>query len=151
MRTVDIQTEIAERAAVVRIAREYQGTPYHPHARVKGIRGGVDCLTFIVGVYEDAGLIQKQDLPHYEHLWHLHKYEERYVEAITKYTTEVEKAEAGDLVLFKMGKCFSHGVICLEWPTGMHAYFGRNVFETDMEKDGALVGRPRRFYSFWQR
>jgi cell wall-associated NlpC family hydrolase len=150
MRTVDAATEAVERANVCRIAREYQGTPYHANARRKGLHGGVDCLTFIVNVYEEAGLIAKQNLPHYSATWHLHSYEEKYKATISSYCRLIDFPQHGDLVLYKMGKCFSHGVIVLKWPTEViHAYFGRNVFITNADNDGALVGRTKEFYSFW--
>ena len=146
----------ASRELVRDCALAYERTPYHAAGRVKGV--GVDCLTFIVGVYEDAQLIPKQNLPHYNALWHLHKEEEKYIEAITRYCFEFNREQdvwrnpqTGDLILYKMGRCFSHAVVVLEWPTRViHARFLRNVYCTDPRIDADLRGRPRRFFTFWK-
>ena len=61
MRFVSTEQEKRERADVCRIALEWQKTPYVPNQRKKGI--GVDCLTLIVGVYEESGIIERQVSP----------------------------------------------------------------------------------------
>jgi cell wall-associated NlpC family hydrolase len=43
------------RSAVVEEARGWIGTPYRAAQRVKGPQGGVDCLTFVVEVFERCG------------------------------------------------------------------------------------------------
>jgi cell wall-associated NlpC family hydrolase len=40
---------------VVSEAASWVGTPYSNHKRKKGIEGGVDCLNFIAGVFEECG------------------------------------------------------------------------------------------------
>jgi hypothetical protein len=50
------------------------GTPYHHHARIKGV--GVDCAQLLCGVYEAAGLVPHIETGHYPHDWHLHRGEE---------------------------------------------------------------------------
>ena len=46
---------MTDRATVVRIAKSWCGTPYVHAGRIKG--QGVDCLTLLAGVFEDAGLV----------------------------------------------------------------------------------------------
>lgn len=41
---------------VVSKAREYVGTPFRHQARVKGLRGGIDCIGLVMCVGEDLGL-----------------------------------------------------------------------------------------------
>jgi len=156
----DLRDEVEERAAVVNEARTWETTPYESNQRVKGPRGGVDCLTFIVEVYERCGLIPHQELPHYSATWHLHRSEEIYIEGISKFCSEIfprpgeqlpRELSAGDLIVYKMGRCFSHAVIVLEYPTIIQAYFGRSVFPGNAERDAELRGRQRRFFSLWHK
>lgn len=42
-----------QRTEIVRIAREYVGTPFHHQARLKGV--GIDCIGLIVCVGKDLG------------------------------------------------------------------------------------------------
>lgn len=150
LRAVTLEQEAVERAAVVREAREWIGTPYRSAQRVKGHAGGVDCLTFIVEVYERCGLIPKIKLPYYSQLWHLSQYEERYMNAIATYAREVEKPGIGDIFIVKIGLAFSHGAIITEWPNVIHAFMGRGVLSTDASNDGHIIGRPQKFFSFWK-
>jgi hypothetical protein len=45
----------AMRAAVVKEALTWLGTPYHHHARVKGV--GVDCARLLCAVYEASACV----------------------------------------------------------------------------------------------
>jgi cell wall-associated NlpC family hydrolase len=54
--------------------------------------------------------------------------------------------QAGDAALFRFGRCFSHGVIVIEWPTVIHAWHVGGVMVTDARQP--LLGRrPVRFFS----
>jgi cell wall-associated NlpC family hydrolase len=147
-RTVGLELEIAERAACVRIAHEWIGTPYHHMARVKG--SGCDCLTLIACVYEEAGVVHGVELPHYSSQWHLHHSEELYMNRVLERAREVEKPEAGDMMLVRFGRAFSHGTIVTEWPNVIHATMGRGVLQTNADNDGDMIGRERKFFSLWE-
>jgi cell wall-associated NlpC family hydrolase len=162
-------SEEQQRAKLVAEAIEWQHTPYHPEARVKG--AGADCLTFLEGAFENAGLIEPiAKLPHYSKDWHMNKPEpgkeaeaELYMNAILRYCDEVaappERAvKPGDLVLWRMGWTFSHGAIVVDWPRVIHAYTSRPVSFEDAERAGYLTHifevrafrnqpRPRRFFA----
>ena len=56
-----MESEGAERVAVVAAARSWLGTPYHHAADVKGRKGGVDCAMLLVRVYCDLGLVEPFD------------------------------------------------------------------------------------------
>ena len=91
----------------------------------------------------------------------LHRDAELYLEGLLQYTREIEgPPQPGDIVLWKFGRCFSHGAIVIEWPTVIHACAGRNVSIDDAEAAAWLthIGentdecgkpRPRRFFSYW--
>jgi len=153
--------EQQERQRVVEEALSWQSTPYHHAARVKG--EGVDCLTLLACVWENAGLVPAVTIPYYPKDWMHHRDAERYLEGLLSYCAEIEGPPLpGDIVLWKFGRCYSHGAIVVEWPTIIHACAGRNVSLEDAEKAAWLthVGentddhgrpRPRKYFSYWGR
>lgn len=152
-------TAAEQREKVLAVAASWVGTPYHHAARIK--KAGADCLTFIAGVYEEAGLIPHEPIPHYPPDWHLHRDAERYMEGLLQYSKEIAGPPLpGDIVVFKFGRCFSHGAIVTSWPQIVHSYLNvgcvyENVFEAEwLSKVGentADKGKPRerRFFSYW--
>ncbi len=81
--------EAAQRAAIVREARSWIGTPYHNCADVKGRHGGVDCGMLLVRVFVDTGLVAPFDPRPYPPDWHLHRSEEKYLGFVFDRTREV--------------------------------------------------------------
>ena len=136
----------AARAAVVEEARSWIGTPYHHMGRVKGV--GADCLTLLAEVYERAGVVGHVEVPFYPPDWHLHRDVERYLEGLLCHAREIypELPEAGDIALFRMGRCFAHGAIVTAWPKLIHALAGACVLDGDMTQP-PLAGRAVRFFS----
>ncbi len=66
----------------------------------------------------EAGLIHQVEVPKYSHQWHLHRSEELYLNGLLGHTHEIEGPPLpGDIVLWKFGRCYSHGAIVVEWPT----------------------------------
>lgn len=149
---------LEERARVVAVAHSWLRTPYHHNAKIKGV--GIDCLTLLAAIYEEAGIIDKIPIPKYSHQWHLHHSEELYLEGLLQYTHEVENPLPGDIVVWKIGRCFSHGAIVVNWPTIIHAYAGRNCTLENAFADWLhYVGentsecgklRERKFFSYWK-
>jgi NlpC/P60 family putative phage cell wall peptidase len=156
--------ESRQRAAVVAEARTWLGTPYHHEARLKGI--GVDCAQLLAGIFSapSVALIAPPQIPHYPPDWHLHRDAERYLGIILAHAREFDPPAAGplpgDVVLWKFGRCFSHGAIVLAWPTVIHAYVGKGCVLDDVGtapwlsfigENGEDNGkpRPRRFFSYW--
>jgi cell wall-associated NlpC family hydrolase len=154
-----MRTEDEARAAVVKEAMEWEGTPYMPCARVKGKNGGVDCLTFVAGVFEAAGVIDPVVIPHYPRDWHLHQKEERYMNGVREYCNEIEGPPLpGDIVLWKFGHCFAHGAIVIKWPMIIHAWANRPVCPDNAEQYSILktvhevielrgTPRPKKFFT----
>jgi cell wall-associated NlpC family hydrolase len=147
------------RAKIVEEANSWIGTPYISNGLVKGRRGGTDCAMFLVGVYAALDLIPKEYDPRpYPAQWHLHRNEEKYMEAILSFVKEVEgppkrKPLPGDLVMFKLGRVFSHGAIIIDWPNIIHAIGNDKVLPEDLSKSitgkRALAVVPQRFFSLW--
>ena len=62
----------------------------------------------------------------------------------------VAEAKTGDLVIFKVGRVFSHGAIVVAWPQIIHSHLkSRMVTLGNAERDADLVGRPARCFSYW--
>lgn len=117
-------TELEQRAAVVAEARTWLGTPYHQLADVKG--AGVDCSMLLVRVFVDAGVLAPFDPRPYPPDWHLHRSEERYLTWLerfgTPYALDEREPQAGDVVLSRFGRCFSHGAVMTGRFELVHAY-----------------------------
>ncbi len=145
--------ETEKRQQIIKSALSFQRTPYHHRGAIKGV--GVDCLTFIMLVYQEVGLIGKVDLPYYPSDFNMHDRDETYLRGVLQYGREVEKPKSGDIVLYKFGKKYAHSAIVIEWPLIIHAYSGGNVRLEDAEKCAFLrFGaenkiREHKFLSMW--
>lgn len=122
------------------------GTPYHPHARLKGV--GVDCAQLLIGVYSNVGAIPAVDVGEYSTQWHLHRSEELFQEWVELFADRVsaDDVRPGDVVLFRFGRTFSHGGIVIEWPTIVHAWLRSRAVVMDDGTAGYCAGRERAFY-----
>jgi cell wall-associated NlpC family hydrolase len=131
----------AQRDHIVRAAKEWLGTPYHHHARVK--RAGADCAMFPLAVYQECGLLPNDYRPpQYSVQWHLHRSDELYLKEIEKFCAEIAgPPQPGDFVVFKFGRTFSHGAIVTAWPQIIHSYIPHGVLLSDALRDGELAGR----------
>jgi cell wall-associated NlpC family hydrolase len=141
----------AMRQAVVKEALTWLGTPYHHHARVKGV--GVDCAQLLCAVYEACGLVPHIDPGNYAHDWHLHRGEEVFIGWLERVGAREVRAPvrpaSGDVVLFRYGRAYSHGGIVVDGPgelTVVHAYLMRGVIRSRLD-DEPLQGRRARFWS----
>ena len=133
------------RAAVVKEAQSWIGTPFHHAARVKG--AGIDCLMLLAEVYERAGAAPHIEPPFYVPDWHMHRDAERYLEGLVGYAGEIPGPPLpGDIALFRFGRIFSHGAIVTEWPRLIHAYWAQGVVWGDSGLK-PLKGREVRFFS----
>jgi len=150
--------EAEERMRVVAEARKWIGTPYHNCADVPGV--GVDCGMLIVRCFVDTGLCVPFDPRPYPPDWHLHRGEERYLGFVFDRCAEVEvesgeAPQPGDVVVFRYGRCYSHGGIVTNIVPLMivHAFWpARAVVEEELDKNIQLAepGRARRFFSHWK-
>jgi hypothetical protein len=148
------ERERGERAGVVAAARAWIGTPYHHAADVKGPKGGVDCAMLLVRVYCDLGLVEKFDPRPYTRDWMLHRDEERYLGFLLARAELVEAPGPGDIVLFRVGRCYAHGgIVTRPDPlTIVHAFAGaRVVLEDEIARSSELAARLKtaKFASYW--
>jgi hypothetical protein len=107
-----LMDEAATRAAIVAGARRWIDTPYHEQADVLG--AGVDCGMILVRVFVDAGLAPAFDPRPYPSDWMMHRDDERYLDVVRglaahEYDPRARPPPAGDVVVWKHGRTFSHG------------------------------------------
>lgn len=130
--------------AIIDSAMTWLGTPYHHRACVKG--AGVDCAQIIKAVFIEVGLIDNFEEGDYPPDWMQHRSEERYLSFVTDRAALVDTPLPGDVALYKVGRCFAHGVIVVDWPLIIHASNrDREVVLADGTQ-GWLAGREMQFW-----
>ncbi len=140
--------EQQQRLTVVQEALCWLGTPYHHMGRVIG--AGVDCGMLLAEVYAEAGLVPRIEPEAYPLDWALHRGEERYKATVEGYARPLQGDPLpGDLVLYKFGRCISHGAIVIIWPMVLHAYVGRGVVLDDATAHLKLAPRQAGFWTLW--
>lgn len=146
--------------SVVTAVRSWIATPYHHRARVKGV--GVDCGQLIIAAHVEAGLVPDFDTGFYTPDWHLHRYEDRYLEFVERHLARFDSAEAsinqriaedtifelpaGAVVVFRVGRTYSHGAMVTQWPLIAHAYQPSGIVEEVVVFNTPMARRPMRVY-----
>jgi cell wall-associated NlpC family hydrolase len=146
-----MSNEANGRARFIAEARTWLGTPFRDQADVKG--GGVDCAMLLVRSAVDTRLVAPFDPRPYPPQWHLHRDEERFLAIVSKLGTEVTRAPIpGDVIVYRVARCFSHGGIIVENNHVLHAYYKtKNVTISplhDIDLARLPDGRPRPFKLF---
>ena len=137
----------AARLSVVAEGCRWLGTPWHHQARVLG--AGVDCIQFLIAVYHARGLCQDIDTGDYSRDWMLHRGDERLLDGLRQYASEVDTPAVGDIIVYKFGHCFSHaGIICGPREI-VHAYLEEGEVVLGDPDGGRLAGRVRKYFSVW--
>lgn len=108
----------------------------------------------LVRVYCDLGLVDRFDPRPYTRDWFLHRNEERYLGFLLARSHEVRAPGLGDIVLFRIGRCFAHaGIVSRVDPlTIIHAFApARIVVEDVVGASGELLDRMKtaKFASYW--
>lgn len=146
--------EAAQRAAVVAEARTWLGTPFRDQADRKG--AGVDCAMLLVRSFVDTGVLPPFDPRPYPPRWHLHKDEERFLGWIRTLGRETEELKAGNVILYKEGRCFSHGALLVDPGHVVHASWrAKEVLLAEVFQIGLThyprtgQPRPRLIFDMW--
>jgi cell wall-associated NlpC family hydrolase len=129
---------------IIDIARTWLKTRFHHGARVRG--GGVDCAQLLIAVFAEAGLIADFDTDHYPPDWMQHRSEERFLSFVTDRAELVDSPLPGDVALYTVGRCFSHGAIVIDWPTIIHASNRDRMVCLADGTQGWLSGRAVQFW-----
>jgi NlpC/P60 family putative phage cell wall peptidase len=144
------QDEGAERAAIVAEAKTWLGTPYAHRQRLKGV--GADCAGVPLEVYASVGLIPPTDVGMYSNQWHLHRSRELYLEWVERFGFEIprDQAMAGDFLVFRFGRTFSHGAILIDARHVVHAFArAGKVIVDDSLGCAELRDAAVKAYTFW--
>lgn len=144
------QLEDQQRQAVAAEAMLWFGTPYHHHARLRGV--GTDCAQLLCDVFESCGLVPPVEPGFYPHDWHLHRGEELFLHWLRHAgATPTDNPKTGDVAVFRYGRAYSHGAIAVDGPgLVLHAYIGRGVILSRLDED-PLAGRPPMWWTLWPR
>lgn len=146
--TEDLSEE-GERRRVIAEALTWVGTPFRHCADVKG--GGVDCAMLLRRTFIDALGMDIADPRPYPPRWHLYQDGERFLAGILAHAKEVETPRPGDVLIYRFGRCFSHGALFLGDRKIVHAYWknGKALITDTFEIE--LAERPVRFFDMWAR
>ncbi len=101
--------EGSERAAVVAAVRTWIGTPYHHMADIRGV--GVDCAMLLVRAIATSGLSSRSTRGPTRAIGSTIAVEERYLGFLLPRARLIEAPGLGDVILFRIGRCFAHGGI----------------------------------------
>jgi cell wall-associated NlpC family hydrolase len=149
-----------KRQDVVNAVRGWLNTPYHHLAKVKG--AGVDCGQLVIAAFEEAGL-PVDDPGFYTCDWHLHRDEDRYIEFVSRYLVRADDAEAtirernahdyaimlpGTVIVFRVGRTFSHGGIVTQWPFFIHSSLPAGIVEEIDIRNSYVCDKPCRAYTY---
>lgn len=147
---------MTEREAVVLEARRWLGTPFRDQK--DNIGAGVDCAMLIIRCFVDTGILPPFDPRPYPTRWHLHQDRERFLEWVEQKGRQTDEIKLGNVVVYKEGRCFSHGAIVASENTVIHAWWVRGEVVESRMSDPKLdkvrinrewVDRPRRIYDVW--
>ena len=106
-------------------------------------------------MFFEAGIIPDVEIETYSPQHFLHSTEEKFLGYVTRFAHEIERdrAQTGDVALYKIGKAFAHGAIVIApgWPNIVHAHYGarmvRRGFGTSVHLGMPILGI--KFFSFW--
>lgn len=140
--------DTARRECILAEARTWLGTPYHHKGRIKKV--GVDCGGLLYEVYGKYYPI-KPFPDTYAPDWSLHRGLELYLDFISEYVLEISEPQPADIVVFRYGRCYSHGGIWTERNTVIHAW-GRDRYGRVLESSPTFfregrMPRPHKFYT----
>lgn len=148
---LDQRSEAEQRAAVLAVAPSWLGTPWVHMAGIK--RQAVDCAHFLLRVFAEAGVIEHFDPPPYPRSWFVHQSEERFLGWVVEHfhcvERPMEQAQPGDVILYRIGRCYAHGALLVEPKLVIHAFAknGQVIYTETFDPD--LSSRSPRAFNPW--
>lgn len=140
--------ERARQAELLACAQEWEGTPFLPFGRAKGL--GVDCVWLAASLYRETGHLEMfqpgaytMDGGHHNSLGQVIGWLERN----PRFQKVEPPLEVGDLLCFRMGRSVHHVGVVLTERTFLHVCEGYDVREARIDdptwrKRLACVYRP---------
>jgi hypothetical protein len=102
----------------------------------------------LIGIFAGVGLIDEFEPDEYPRDWMMHRSEERFRTAVNERADSIDGSDLqpGDVALYKVGHCFAHGAVVIDWPVVIHAdsRFGKVTLTEGNQ--GWLAGRDVEFY-----
>ncbi len=123
-------------------ATSWLGTPWHHEAGVKG--AGVDCAMLLVRVFAAVGAIPHIDPRPYPMDHMLHSGQERFLGWLQQFADPVITGDPqpGDVVVYRVGRCYSHAAIVTQWPDIIHAFRDERQVVVTRFDVGRLASKP---------
>lgn len=138
---------MTDRDRIIEEAKRWIGAVWHHAACVPYV--AADCGMILIDIYEKCGLLpQRPNVDMYPRDWALHRDEERYLGVCQAHMQEVDAPLPGDIAVWKIGRCFSHGAIVVDWPMIIHADVVDGVVFADAST-GHLSAREVKFFSLF--
>jgi cell wall-associated NlpC family hydrolase len=150
---IDSRSELEQRSAVIAEAIDWLHTPWVHQANIKG--EAVDCAMSLIEWFYRARIIAWFDPRPYPRSWFVHQDEEIFLNTIVNHfrCTEIAPAAAtpGDLVLYRLGRCYAHGALVVEPKLVIHAFAknGKVIYTETFDPD--LSSRSPRAFNPWGR
>lgn len=123
-------------------AHRWLGTPWHHEGDVIG--AGVDCAMLLVRVFVAAEVIKAFDPRPYPIDHMLHSDEERFLGWLEKHADPVntDHPQPADVLVYRVGRCYSHGAIVTQWPYILHAFRDERAVVISRFDAGRLASKP---------
>jgi len=125
---------VVTRAEIVRLAREWIGTPYHHQASVAGV--GADCLGLVRGIWREIYGREPTEVPGYTRDWSEASGRETLLDAARRHLVEknVAQPKPGDALLFRLRPSLpaKHVAILATEATMIHAMERAPVAEVSL-------------------
>jgi cell wall-associated NlpC family hydrolase len=133
-------TDLQDR--VLQEARTWLGTPWHHEADVKA--AGVDCAMLLLRVFAAVGAIPAFDPRPYPIDHMMHSGDERFLGWLNQHAAEVTEGDpqAADVIVYRVGRCYSHGAIVAKWPHIIHAFRDERAVVLSRFDVGRLANKP---------
>jgi len=108
----------------------------------------------LIRVFSNIGLVEFFDPRPYSPEWHMHRSDEIYLGIVRNFCHEVETPDIGDIVVFRYGRCYSHGGIVTRADplTIVHAFLPYGMVVEEGVSTNVRLCEPERrplFFSRW--
>lgn len=133
---------------IAAVARGWLGTPFIGGCWPPAKGRGCDCGGLIAGVLAEAGVLPLPAPGAYDWRAPWGRGDSLYLDLVAAKMAEISaaRARAGDVVLYRMGRGWSHGAVVLEWPRAViHATPGLGV-TVQHAHGGRLARRAHRAF-----
>lgn len=94
-------------------------------------------------------MVEEFDTDYYPMDWALHRGDERYLSYLLQYAKPTDNPKAGDIAVFRFGRCVSHAGIMINENEMVHAWLRAKKVVVSRIDEGELNGRLAGFYTLF--